>query len=159
DIRAVGPTVWNNWKATLLRDLYNRTDDYMRGGQAGGIDARVQVAKKDLAERLADWPEKMRENMLALGSTAFWLSNHTDTHERLAHFMRAAEEVGEKIAVDFTIDSYRDVTHMVIYTPDHPGLFAKITGALALAGVSVVDANILTLSNGMALDTFSLQDF
>jgi UTP:GlnB (protein PII) uridylyltransferase len=50
--------------------------------------------------------------------------------------MRAAEEVGEKIAVDFTIDSYREVTHMVIYTPDHPGLFAKITGALALAGVA-----------------------
>ena len=159
DIRAVGPTVWNNWKATLLRDLYHRTDDFMRGGQAGGIDARVQGAKRALAERLTEWPEKMRDSILTLVSPAFWLSNDTDTHERLAHFMRAAEEVGEQIAVDFTIDSYRDVTHMVIYTPDHPGLFAKITGALALAGVSVVDANILTLSNSMALDTFSLQDF
>jgi len=159
DIRAVGPAVWNNWKATLLRDLYNRTDDFMRGGQAKAIDARVTGAKAALADRLSDWPERIRESMLSLGSPAFWLSNDTDTHERLAHFMRAAEEVGEKIAIDFTIDSYRDVTHMVIYTPDHPGLFAKITGALALAGVSVVDANILTLSNGMALDTFSLQDF
>ena len=159
DIRAVGPAVWNNWKATLLRDLYHRTDDFMRAGQSGGIDARVQAAKARLADRLTDWPEKMRESILGLGSPAFWLSNDADTHERLAHFMRAAEEVGEKIAVDFTIDSYREVTHMVIYTPDHPGLFAKITGALALAGVSVVDANILTLSNGMALDSFSLQDF
>ena len=160
DIRAVGPAVWNNWKATLLRDLYHRTDDYIRGGQAAaGIDKRINAAKAALAERLVEWPEKMRENILGLASPAFWLSNDTDTHERLAHFMRAAEEVGEHIAVDFTIDSYRDVTHMVIYTPDHPGLFAKITGALALAGVSVVDANILTLSNSMALDTFSLQDF
>ena len=159
DIRAVGPAVWNNWKATLLRDLYRRTDDVLRGGQTGAIDARVLAAKAVLAERLNDWPEKMRESILSLGSRAFWLSNDTDTHERLAHFMRAAEEVGEKIAIDFTIDSYRDVTHMVIYTPDHPGLFAKIAGALAIAGVSVVDANILTLSNSMALDTFSLQDF
>jgi len=160
DIRAVGPAVWNNWKATLLRDLYHRTDDYIRGGQnAAGIDKRVNASKAALEERLTDWPEKMREGILGLASPAFWLSNDTDTHERLAHFMRAAEEVGEKIAIDFTIDSYRDVTHMVIYTPDHPGLFAKITGALALAGVSVVDANILTLSNSMALDTFSLQDF
>ncbi len=160
DIRAVGPAVWNNWKATLLRDLYHRTDDFIRGGQAAaGIDKRIHAAKAALAERLVEWPEKMRENILGLASPAFWLSNDTDTHERLAHFMRAAEEVGEHIAVDFTIDSYRDVTHMVIYTPDHPGLFAKITGALALAGVSVVDANILTLSNSMALDTFSLQDF
>ena len=160
DIRAVGPNVWNTWKGTLLRDLYERTDDYIRGGQASGrIDARVNAAKAALAERITDWPQKKREHILSLGSPAFWLSNDTDTHERLAHFMRAAEEVGEQISVDFTIDSYRDVTHMVIYTPDHAGLFAKIAGALALAGVSVVDANILTLSNSMALDTFSLQDF
>jgi [protein-PII] uridylyltransferase len=160
DIRAVGPTVWNTWKGTLLRDLYERTDDFIRGGQASArIDARVNAAKAALAERIADWPQKMRDHILGLGSPAFWLSNDVDTHERLAHFMRAAEEVGDQIAVDFTIDSYRDVTHMVIYTPDHAGLFAKITGALALAGVSVVDANILTLSNSMALDTFSLQDF
>ena len=26
DIRAVGPKVWNDWKATLLRELYNRAD-------------------------------------------------------------------------------------------------------------------------------------
>ncbi len=160
DIRAVGPNVWNNWKATLLRDLYHRADDFIRGGQAAaGIDARVNAAKAALAERIADWPERMREFILGLVSPGFWLSNDTDTHERLAHFMRAAQEVGENIAVDFTVDSYRDATRMVIYTPDHPGLFAKITGALALAGVSVVDASILTLSNSMALDTFSLQDF
>ena len=160
DIRAVGPNVWNTWKGTLLRDLYERTDHYIRGGQAAaGIDARVHAAKTVLGERLTDWPQVMCDQMLGLSSPAFWLSNDTDTQERLAHFMRAAEEVGEKIAVDFTIDTYRDATHMVIYTPDHPGLFAKIAGALALAGVSVVDANILTLSNGMALDTFSLQAF
>jgi [protein-PII] uridylyltransferase len=48
---------------------------------------------------------------------------------------------------------------MMVYAPDHPGLFAKIAGAIALSGVSIVDASILTLSNGMALDTFTVQDF
>ncbi|MEQ9449462.1 MAG: ACT domain-containing protein, partial [Rhodospirillaceae bacterium] len=59
---------------------------------------------------------------------------------------------------DFMVEEERDVTHMVIYTQDHPGLFAEIAGALTLAGVSVVDAKILTFANGMALDTFSFQD-
>ncbi|MSO72150.1 MAG: [protein-PII] uridylyltransferase [Rhodospirillaceae bacterium] len=159
DIRAVGPAVWNNWKATLLRELYQRADHFIRGGQAvAGIDARVNAAKAALAERLVDWPVKMREFILGLASPAFWLANDTDTHERLVQFMRAAEEVDDDIAVDFMVDSDRDVTHMVIYTPDHPGLFANIAGALALAGASVVDANILTLSNSKALDSFSLQD-
>jgi [protein-PII] uridylyltransferase len=118
---------------------------------------RVTAAKAQLAERLVDWPERMRESILSLTSPGFWLTDTTDTHEKLAHFMRAADEVGDKIAIDF--NPGQAVTEMVIYTPDHPGLFAKIAGALAVAGVSVVDAKILTLSTGMALDTFSFQDF
>ncbi|MBX7198346.1 MAG: [protein-PII] uridylyltransferase [Rhodospirillaceae bacterium] len=158
DIRAVGPNVWNNWKATLLKELFERANEYMRGGQTTtGITARVSAAKTALADRLDDWPERMRDSILSLNSPGFWLTDTTDTHEKLAHFMRAADEVGDKIAIDF--NSGEAVTEMIIYTPDHPGLFAKISGALAVAGVSVVDAKILTLSTGMALDTFSFQDF
>jgi [protein-PII] uridylyltransferase len=158
DIRAVGPNVWNNWKASLLKELFERANEYMHGGQAiAGIDMRITAAKAALAERLTDWPDRMRETILSLTSPAFWLTDSTDTHEKLAHFMRAADEVGDQIATDF--NPGKAVTEMVIYTPDHPGLFAKISGALAVAGVSVVDAKILTLSTGMALDTFSFQDF
>lgn len=160
DIRAVGPNVWNNWKATLLKELFTRADQQMRGNQADmGIDARIEAAKEKLAERLVDWPPKMRENILGLNAPGFWLGENTDTQERMAHFMRAADEVGQQISIDFMVDTTRDATLLTIYTPDHPGLFARIAGALSLAGVSVVDAKILTLSNGMALDTFAIQDF
>ena len=38
DIRAVGPTVWNNWKATLLRELFQRALERMTGeGALPGI--------------------------------------------------------------------------------------------------------------------------
>jgi [protein-PII] uridylyltransferase len=37
-------------------------------------------------------------------------------------------------------------------------LFSKISGALAVAGGSIVDARIHTMTNGMALDTFWIQD-
>ena len=52
----------------------------------------------------------------------------------------------------------RAVTEVTIYTADHPGLFSKIAGALAVAGASIVDARIHTMTNGMALDTFWIQD-
>ena len=45
-----------------------------------------------------------------------------------------------------------------MYTADHAGLFSKIAGALAVAGASIVDARIHTLTNGSALDTFWIQD-
>ena len=50
------------------------------------------------------------------------------------------------------------MTEITLYTADHAGLFSRIAGALALAGANIVDAKILTLSNGMALDTFTVQD-
>jgi [protein-PII] uridylyltransferase len=50
------------------------------------------------------------------------------------------------------------VTEITVYAADHPGLFSRIAGALAVAGASIVDARIHTLTNGMALDTFWVQD-
>ena len=44
-----------------------------------------------------------------------------------------------------------------IYTEDHPGLFSRIAGALALSGANIVEARIFTTNDGMALDTFSVQ--
>jgi [protein-PII] uridylyltransferase len=160
DIRAVGPSVWNNWKATLLRELYHRADDELRGGQAAvSIDIRTAVRRDALAARLADWSEVDRDRYIASASPAYWLTYTSEDQERHARFIRDTEQKGEKIAVDFSPDLSRAVTHMLIYTPDHPGLFAKMAGALSLSGVSIVDAKILTLSNGMALDTFSFQDY
>ena len=52
----------------------------------------------------------------------------------------------------------RAVTEVTVYAADHAGLFSQIAGALAVAGASIVDARIHTLTNGMALDTFWVQD-
>ena len=52
----------------------------------------------------------------------------------------------------------RAVTEVTVYAADHAGLFSQIAGALAVAGASIVDARIHTLTNGMALDTFWIQD-
>jgi [protein-PII] uridylyltransferase len=160
DIRAVGPNVWNNWKATLLRELYHRADEYMSGAQnTASRDVRVAACRQALWERLSDWPEEDRETFVASASPAYLVTYDLETQDRHMRFIRAAEAKKQNVAVSFAVENKRDVTSMLIYTPDHPGLFAKIAGALALSGVSIVDAKILTLSNGMALDTFYIQDY
>lgn len=55
-------------------------------------------------------------------------------------------------------DQFRDIAEITLYTPDHPGLFADVAGAMALSGANIVDARIVTTSDGMALDTFWVQD-
>jgi [protein-PII] uridylyltransferase len=160
DIRAVGPAVWNNWKATLLRELFNRADEYMLGGlNIQGRDARVAAAREALMARLSDWTPEHRDAFSASAPPAYWLNHDLESQERHACFVRRVEAAGERIGVDFSVEDKQAVTTMLVYTHDHPGLFAKIAGALALSGVSIVDAKIITMGNGMALDTFSLQDF
>jgi [protein-PII] uridylyltransferase len=159
DMRATGPAVWNGWKAALLRDLYYRTEELMSGDAAGvGMQARVEAAKEHLRERLTDWPEQAVEEHLVLGYPGYWLSVDTDTHLRNAQLIRRAEETGERLVIDHRIDQRLDITEVTIYTPDHPGLFARLTGAMAVAGASIVDARIFTLTNGKALDIFWVQD-
>ena len=72
--------------------------------------------------------------------------------------MREAEARGQPLTVDTRVDPRASVTEVTVYTGDHPGLFSQIAGALALGGANIVDAKILTMGNGMALDTFLVQD-
>ena len=72
--------------------------------------------------------------------------------------MREAEASGAPLIVEKRVDLHRSVTEITLYTADHPGLFSRIAGALAISGANIVDAKIMTMSNGMALDSFWVQD-
>ena len=41
---------------------------------------------------------------------------------------------------------------------DHPGIFARLAGALALVGANVVDARTYTSTDGIATAVFWIQD-
>jgi [protein-PII] uridylyltransferase len=159
DIRAVGPNVWNGWKAALLRDLYYMAEEVMTGGMlAEGREARVKAAQGALRAALADWAPADIEVHLARGYPTYWLGFDAETHVRHARLVAEAERSGAPLTIEKRVDAKRAVTEITIYTPDHPGLFARIAGAMALAGANIVDAKIHTLSNGKALDTFWVQD-
>jgi [protein-PII] uridylyltransferase len=161
DMRAVSPRVWNNWKATLLTELYTRVADVLEGGLATTErDVRVARAKEAAGEALADdgWDEVDRAMFLGLGYGSYWLAFDPDTHVRHARLVREAERSGAALTVEALPLPARAVTEVTVYATDHAGLFSRIAGALAIAGASIVDARIHTLVNGRALDTFWVQD-
>jgi [protein-PII] uridylyltransferase len=159
DIRAVGPGVWNAWKAALLRELYWRAEEVLSGGlTTEGREKRVEAAKHALAEALRDWPQEEIDAHLARGYPSYWLSLDGETHRRHASLVREAERAERPLTIDTRVDPYREVTEMTIYAVDHPGLFSRIAGAFAVAGASVEGARIFTLANGMALDIFYIVD-
>ena len=159
DIRAVGPNVWNGWKAALLRQLYNATERVLSGGTlSGGRAERIKAIQAEVAERLVGWTEAEKEEHFARGYAPYWLSFPTDTLVRQAELVRRAERDRQPLAIEHRIDGERSVTEVTIYTLDTHGLFARLAGAMAISGANIVDAKIFTLANGMALDTFWIQD-
>ncbi|MBV8120983.1 MAG: [protein-PII] uridylyltransferase [Alphaproteobacteria bacterium] len=159
DIRAVGPRVWNAWKAALLRDLYERAIEVMSGGlTAAPEDARIAAAQAAVRAKLPDFSEAEFNAFVKAGYPFYWLSFDPDLHARHARLMREAQARGAPLVVENRVDVQRAVTEITLYTADHAGLFSRIAGALAVSGANIVDARIMTMSNGMALDTFWVQD-
>jgi [protein-PII] uridylyltransferase len=159
DMRAVSPKVWNGWKATLLRELYARVAEVLEGGLATTErDVRVSRAKEAAAALLVGWSPENIEAFTSLGYGGYWLSFDPETHARHARLVREAEQRKAPLTVETQPLPARAVTEVTVYCADHAGLFSKISGALAVAGASIVDARIHTLTNGMALDTFWVQD-
>jgi [protein-PII] uridylyltransferase len=159
DISAVGPGRWNNWKAGLIEDLYHRTAEFLGGSvdAAQGVE-RLAKIQADARALLPDWNEGEFATFAALGARPYWMAFDAATHARQARLVRAAERDGQALAVETRSDQQRDATEVTIHTADHPGLFANLAGAFAMCGLSIVDAKIFTLSNGMALDVFWAQD-
>jgi len=159
DIRAVGPNVWNAWKAGLLRELYYRVQENLVGAvQSGRRDDRVEQAKAELGKRLQNWSRKEQKYHFTLGHNDYWLTFDADTLAYHANLIHEADKNERKLTIASRVEEALDATEIVIYTPDHPGLFVAIAGAMALVNASVVNAKIMTLNNGMAFDMFRIQD-
>ncbi len=103
---------------------------------------------------LPDWPAAEVTQFLDLGYPSYWLSFDPETHCRHARLVRDATQHSAPLTVNTQPLPARAVTEVTTYAADHAGLFSRIAGALAVAGASIVDARIHTLTNGMALDTF-----
>src|SRR6516225_882225 len=115
DIRAVGPGVWNGWKAQLIRTLYYETEPVLTGGFSEVNRAqRVARAQAEFRAELADWPAAELDAYLERHYPAYWLK--VDLPHKLDHarFVRATEAAGKKLATQVGFDAARGVTELTV---------------------------------------------
>ena len=154
DIRAVGPGVWNGWKGQLLRTLYWETEVVLGGGHSV-IDrkGRVKAAQETLRRSLPGWSDPEFDAYAQRHYPAYWLKVEPArqiAHAKLLHAMAAETR---SLATEVTTDAFHGVTAVTVVAPDHPRLLTGIAGACAAAGGNIVDAQIFTTTDGLALDT------
>jgi [protein-PII] uridylyltransferase len=157
DIRGVGPDTWNNWKAVLIRNLYAATRDALENGLEDlNRDTREAEAKRALRTALNDWKPKDLKTEAGRHYGPYWQGLPSAAHVVFAHLL--ADVSDDKISVDLMLDEDRDATRVCFAMVDHPGLFSRMTGALALVGANIVDARTYTSKDGYATAVFWIQD-
>ncbi|MDU8912908.1 [protein-PII] uridylyltransferase [Aestuariicoccus sp. MJ-SS9] len=157
DIRGVGPTTWNNWKAALLRALYRQTRRALEDGmEALNRENRGAEAKKLLRERLPDWDARDIRAETARHYGPYWQGLHVTAHVVFANLLKGIDT--DEIRIDIHPDEDRDATRVCFALADHPGIFSRLAGALALVGANVVDARTFTTKDGFATAAFWIQD-
>ncbi len=158
DIRAVGQGVWTGWKGQLLRTLYFETEPLLGGGHTMlSKSERVARAQSALRERLPDWPTDALERFIDRHYPSYWLRTDLDGIVEHARLVRAAEAAHKALVTHISTDAFRGVTEITLLAPNHPRLLAMVAGACAGAGANIVDAQISTTRDGMALDTIHLE--
>ncbi|TNE67021.1 MAG: [protein-PII] uridylyltransferase [Rhodobacteraceae bacterium] len=157
DIRGVGPGVWNNWKATLIRNLHTQTAYALEHGlEEINRDAREGEAKKELRARLTDWSATDKRTELQRHYSTYWQGLPFAAHEIFARLLRDIQP--DEIRIDLHQDEDRDATRACFALADHHGIFSRLAGALALVGANVVDARTYTSKDGYATAVFWIQD-
>jgi [protein-PII] uridylyltransferase len=158
DIKAVGPGVWNGWKAQLLRTLFYETEPLIAGGHSRlSREQRVEAARRELAAALGDWTDAERDAYLNRHFPAYWMRVDLDRKLEHAALVRRADASGHRLATTFAVRPERDVTTVTVLAPDHPRVLSVIAGACTVAGANIVDAQIFTTTDGLVLDSISIK--
>ena len=153
DMRAVGPGVMTGWMARILWELFTRTMARLTGG-------RLERPSRDkVAERVVAALGGARGGVvahLAMTSDRYLI---TTSAQRIAAHLRLVERLEEDVvATDLFHHPDLDSSELVIATKDVPGLFSLIAGTLAAEGINILSAQIHTRADGIALDTFQVND-
>ncbi|MBR9650968.1 [protein-PII] uridylyltransferase [Thalassovita aquimarina] len=157
DIRGVGPGTWNNWKAVLLRQLHRDTAVALEHGlEELNRKTRGAEARKLLREALDGWDPAALRAETGRHYPPYWQGLDTNTHVIFANLLRDIPT--DEVRIDLHPDEDRDATRACFALVDHPGIFSRLAGALALVGANVVDARTYTSKDGYATAVFWIQD-
>ncbi len=154
DIKAVGPGVWNGWKGQLLRALYWEAEVILAGGHSAvNRRDRVLAAQAELKSHLPDLSEEQFAAYAQRHFPAYWLKVDAPRKLKHAQLLFKAQATGETLLTTTETNAFQGVTELTVLAIDHPRLLAIITGACAAAGANIVEAQIFTTTDGLALDS------
>lgn len=157
DIRATNDNLWNDWKNTLLRELYLRAQHALRLGLEHPMDMRDQIrdkkqqAKKNLISQGYEeiYIDTLWSRFKANYFTSFseqeitWHSAHLLDSENLA---RASVGVSKK--------PMHGGTQIFAYSPYIHGIFARLVSVIGSKKAQIQHAQVMTTKDNFVIYSF-----
>uniref|UniRef100_UPI003569A03E ACT domain-containing protein n=1 Tax=Litorivivens sp. TaxID=2020868 RepID=UPI003569A03E len=164
DINATNPTLWNSWRASLLRQLYAETKRALRRGLENVIDKQDWIVdtQREALKRLEDhgfeeeevqaiWKDRGEDYFLRERSDdVVW---HTRAIARHHDMSKPLILVKKSSNVDL-----EGATQIFVHTLEHDNLFAVVASTMEQLDLNIVDARIYSSTSGYSLDTFYVLD-
>ena len=159
DVRGTNPKLWNSWKATLFRDLYDLTSRALRHGLENPIDReqlileKQQQARESLHE--AGVSDERIEAVWALLDEDYFIRHKSKEIVWHTEWLADSDTESEIGLVDVRRQRGGDGVEAVLYTPRVHRTFAHATAVVDELGMTILDARIVSLQNEYSLDTFN----
>ncbi|MDH4069324.1 MAG: [protein-PII] uridylyltransferase [Ignavibacteria bacterium] len=159
DLSAVNMSVWTEWKAAILRNLYLRTAEILQKKLSGPeIDrlheSQMEEAVEQVVSKLStNLPgEDVRRHLEGIGNDAY-ISQFNE--REIADHIREGSDAGTISTLFRHGDGFTEVT--VIGT-DAPYVLSQCCGVLSANDANIFDANIFTRDDGVFIDHFRVSD-
>ncbi len=160
DIRASSKKAWTDWKGQLLRDLFERTSEFLETGSDDPstalelIDERVEVRRQAaLAElqSLGVAESKVRDYFESMPRRYF--VSHTP-RQIARHALVSIAYTRERVMSTSVRELGGGSSEFILCTRDVHGLYANVAGALTAHGVNILGANVYSSRSGVALEIY-----
>ncbi|MFC1830370.1 [protein-PII] uridylyltransferase, partial [Thermodesulfobacteriota bacterium] len=158
DAISTGPKAWNEWISTLLRDLFLKVLSILEKGELATREAVETVERKRDAVLSSAPSQPNRQELEALlnvMSPRYLL--YTPEHDMLEHFELYKDMGPDEFVWKITETADSNTRKVTICAKDRPGLFSKISGVFTLNGLDILDAQVFTWRNNIALDIFEVK--
>jgi len=154
DIAAVGPNVWNDWKGSLLTELYRLTEQYFLSDETIS-----ETAERLYQTRVQSVLSAVQGDPTMLRSAIALMSRQCVMHFPPRQIMDIVPMLAKKEGsqVKFWVDKDRSETLFYIVASPRPGLFAALAATLTSGHASILAAQAYVLGDGRVLDVFHLQ--
>jgi [protein-PII] uridylyltransferase len=158
DVRGTNPKLWNNWKASLFAEFYERTRQVLRRGLEVPIDqeelvAETQARARDLIKR--DGLSDEQIDALWRRFTVVYFLRHTPEEAAWHVKMLSERDAADASAlVSVQQRSGRGGTGITTYTSLTQHSFARTTALLDQLGLNIVDARITPTADRFSVDVY-----